>query len=146
MSKDPTIQDALDFIHTYRGDSPVWRGMTDEEIVQDILQSAAENCTAYAIESGKITGIVTGEVNHDYRLLFVHELLCSTPKAMLTLCCIFDHYYHSYGIQACRDGSRSAENLIRYKRTNRLVALLARISARRTIDNILDQQEQLTQI
>ncbi len=84
-----------------------------------------DNGVATCVEEGKITGVITAEINKEYKLLYVHSMLCITPSSTLTLCKLFQQKFHGYDIQAYRKGKAE---ITRYKKSDRLIKLLDRVS------------------
>jgi hypothetical protein len=123
------VGDAVDFVMHHPNRRNAFPRMDEAAVANAIDFYGQDGGLAWCAEDGCVTGLALLEVNREYQILTVHEMLTATPQATLELCCIFDANFRGYDIQASRDGS--GQVTVRYKRTARMIQLLARLAASR---------------
>jgi hypothetical protein len=117
------LRDAVEFVLEHRGDTGVFRPMTPKQIMDEIIECGKEGGVFSVTEQGRLTGLATLEINESFNHIYVHNMLCITPKATLAMCHFYAHFFWGWEIQAYRDLER--KHLVRYERSTSLVRRLA---------------------
>ena len=117
------------FVLANRGSTNAFKNMTESNILNDIKSSMDDQCFLCVVQPDMgITGIVTGEVNHEFGRIFVHNMLCTTATAVESICKFLIMFYGHYKLQALRDGSNDLSHITTYKNAKQLLTRLIRMS------------------
>lgn len=129
MVQFPKVREVLEFILKYRG-TTVFCGMTEAEIVDELVKKSANNELAFHIEPEKgITGLMILEVDHENKIVFVLRNLNITPAAVIAMCCLFEEHFKGYRLQG------EKRKWQEYKDPMKLVKRWASMAARKLQSN-----------
>jgi hypothetical protein len=121
----PTLRELVEFVLAHRGKT-VFIDMSEDEIALEILEASKDDRLAYHVEPGiGVTGIMILDIDKPNKILFVRRNLNTTPRAVISMCCIFEHYFSSYRLQGIKHGFKE------YKDPIKLVTRWAAMSARK---------------
>lgn len=82
-----TFKEVTDWILENRGTSDAFKDWTADQITNELVQSEAEGALLIFHCDKKILGVVQGEINWDYHLIYVANML-SVSKDTLPLACV----------------------------------------------------------